>query len=104
MVNHILGSIHSIEQYTSGLTKEEFLSSFLVQDAVTRNIEIIGEASSKISKETKEKHAEIHGVILSPCVTSLFMSISDRTLKLYGMWCNVICHDLKIRYSTSSNH
>lgn len=59
LVNHILGSIHSVEQYASGLTKEECLSSFLVQDAVTRNIEIIGEASSKISKETKERHAEI---------------------------------------------
>lgn len=59
LVSHILGCIDSIEQYTLGLTKEGFLSSFMVQDAVTRNIEIIGEASSKISKEIKDQHNQI---------------------------------------------
>jgi uncharacterized protein with HEPN domain len=59
LFNHILGSIKSVEQYTADLTKEEFLTNFMVQDAVTRNVEIIGEACSKVSKGTKEKFLEI---------------------------------------------
>ncbi len=57
--NHILGCIENVEQYTAGLTKEKFLSDFMVQDAVTRNIEIIDEACSKISKEIKDKLSQI---------------------------------------------
>jgi uncharacterized protein with HEPN domain len=59
LVNHILGSIESVESYTAGLTKEEFLGNFMVQDAVARNIEILGEACSKISQETKEEFPKI---------------------------------------------
>ncbi len=59
LVNHILGFVKRVEQYTTGLTKEEFLTNFMVQNAVTRNIETIGEACSKVSKRTKEKFLEI---------------------------------------------
>ncbi len=59
LANHISGFIENIDRYTIGLTKEEFLSNFMVQDAVTRNVEIIGEACSKVSKETKDRFPEI---------------------------------------------
>ncbi len=59
LANHILEFINSVENYTAGFTKEEFLSNFMLQDAVTRNVEIIGEACSKVSKETKDKFPEI---------------------------------------------
>ena len=59
LANHILGFIKSVKSYTAGFTKEKFLSDFLVQDAITRNVEIKGEACSKISKETKDKFPEI---------------------------------------------
>jgi len=59
LANHILGCVKNIESYTAGLSKEEFLSNFMIQDAVTRNIEIIGEACSKISQETKGNYPEI---------------------------------------------
>jgi uncharacterized protein with HEPN domain len=59
LVSHILDCIENIEQYTAETTKEKFLSNFMVQDAVTRNIEIIGEACAKISKESKDKFTEI---------------------------------------------
>lgn len=59
LANHVLRFIESVERYTAGLTKEEFLSNFLVQDAVTRNVELIGEACSKMSKESKDKSPSI---------------------------------------------
>jgi uncharacterized protein with HEPN domain len=59
LASHILGFIESMESYTAGLTKEEFLSNFLVQDAVTRNTELIGEACSKMGMETRDKFPEV---------------------------------------------
>jgi uncharacterized protein with HEPN domain len=38
---------------------EEFKANELVQDAIIRNIEIIGEASKKISKNTKQTYYKI---------------------------------------------
>jgi uncharacterized protein with HEPN domain len=55
LVGHILMCIENVARYTTGLSKEQFLVDFMVQDAVARNIEIRGEACSKISKETKAK-------------------------------------------------
>lgn len=47
-LGHILAAIERIEEYVSDLDESAFLSSNLVQDAVVRNIEIIGEASNNI--------------------------------------------------------
>lgn len=52
-----------IERYTSELTNEqEFYKNTLVQDAVIRNFEIIGEASNNINKHFPEfvkKHNDV---------------------------------------------
>lgn len=56
---HILSSISRIEQYTQDITEEEFYSNFLIQDAVIRNIQVIGEASKKFEEEFRESNAHI---------------------------------------------
>ncbi len=56
---HILDSIGRIEQYVDSLSKDEFMRHFMVQDAVLRNLEIIGEASSKLSQPIKDKYATV---------------------------------------------
>lgn len=58
-IRHILGAIERIEEYTRTCSEEEFLNNFMIQDAVMRNLEIIGEASKKISVETKTSIPEI---------------------------------------------
>lgn len=40
-LNRILDSITQIEEYTEGLTKDEFLAKRLFQDGTIRQIEII---------------------------------------------------------------
>jgi len=45
---HILEAIERIDAYTSDMTEGTFLGNTLVQDAVLRNFEIIGEASRNI--------------------------------------------------------
>lgn len=47
---HILEAIARIDRYTEGKTEVAFLESPLIQDAVIRNFEIIGEASNNIEK------------------------------------------------------
>lgn len=47
---HILDAIERIEEYVSDMDEMAFLGSKLVQDAVVRNIEIIGEASNNIQR------------------------------------------------------
>lgn len=47
---HILEAIERIESYTANVAKLAFLENQLVQDAVIRNLEVIGEASNNIAK------------------------------------------------------
>jgi uncharacterized protein with HEPN domain len=58
-VEHILDCIRKIKEFSEGISFREFSSNELVQDAIIRNIEIIGEASKKISSDTKQIYFEI---------------------------------------------
>ena len=49
-LGHILKAIGRIERYTEDMSEAMFLSSEMAQDAVLRNIEIIGEASNNIRR------------------------------------------------------
>ncbi len=59
-LQHIYESILQIENYTENIKCiKEFLSNKLVQDAVIRQLEIIGEASKKVSMTTRKKYDDI---------------------------------------------
>lgn len=47
---HILEAIERIERYTAEMNEVAFFGNALVQDAVVRNLEIVGEASNNIDK------------------------------------------------------
>ena len=47
---HILQAIERIERHTEDVDEMGFLASELIQDAVIRNIEIVGEAANNIQK------------------------------------------------------
>jgi len=53
-IDHILDCIRKISEFSNGLSLKEFKTNELVQDAIIRNIEIIGEASKK-SLSTQSK-------------------------------------------------
>jgi uncharacterized protein with HEPN domain len=55
----MLESMRRIQNYTEGLSFDEFTSSTLKMDAVVRNLEIIGEASKNVSENLKIKYPEI---------------------------------------------
>ncbi len=55
----ILEACERIESYTQGLNYEDFLNNIEKQDAVIRNIEIIGEASKNISNDLKNRYRSV---------------------------------------------
>lgn len=52
-------AIKSIETYITKLDYQEFLTDKKTQDAVVRNLEIIGEAAKNISDDVKKRHNDI---------------------------------------------
>lgn len=58
-INDILEAIALILDYIEGKTEYEFLKNIMLQDAVIRRFEIIGEASGKISDKIKERNPHI---------------------------------------------
>ncbi len=57
-LSDILRCIHTIETYTQS-GQAAFLQSQLLQDAVIRNFEIIGEATKRLSAELRQQYPEI---------------------------------------------
>jgi len=58
-LKHILDAITRIAEYTAGIEYEDFIENHLIQDGVIRQIEIIGEATKRISDEIKKEHLDI---------------------------------------------
>jgi uncharacterized protein with HEPN domain len=58
-IKHVFDSILKIEKFTKGFTKEKFFQDELLQDAVIRRIEVIGESVKNIPKEFRDKHMGI---------------------------------------------
>lgn len=48
---HIVQAIDRIQRYTAGMSLEAFAASELSQDAVIRNLEVVGEASRNILRD-----------------------------------------------------
>ena len=55
----ILESITAIESYIKNIDYNKFIENRMIYSATIRELEIIGEATGKISQETKEKYPDI---------------------------------------------
>lgn len=58
-VDDILSAIKKINKFCKGIEKYDFMKNELLMDAVVRNLEIIGEASSKLTTSFRERYKEI---------------------------------------------
>lgn len=52
-LRHILEAIGRVRDYTRNMSEQEFYSSQIVQDAVIRNFEIMGEAARNVERHGK---------------------------------------------------
>ena len=58
-LSDIREALQRIEEYSHGLTYEQFISDLKTQDAVVRNLEIIGEAAKNVSDTFRRQHPNI---------------------------------------------
>ncbi|OGM90588.1 hypothetical protein A2755_03475 [Candidatus Wolfebacteria bacterium RIFCSPHIGHO2_01_FULL_48_22] len=59
LLKHIKESIEWVESYVAGLSFEDFFRSQEKQDAVSKRLEIIGEAVKNLPQEIRDAHTEI---------------------------------------------
>ncbi len=59
LVQDIQEAIRRINSYVKMLNHDDFFEDIKPQDAVVRNLEILGEAIKKISEELKERYPQI---------------------------------------------
>jgi uncharacterized protein with HEPN domain len=58
-IEDILECIEKIEEYTKEIDNDEFFENTLIQDAVLRRLEIIGEAVKNIPQDFRGRYPEI---------------------------------------------
>jgi uncharacterized protein with HEPN domain len=59
LLRYMLDAIEQLERYTRGMSESEFFSRPMVQDAVARQIEIVGEAARNVSIEFQGLHPKL---------------------------------------------
>ncbi len=58
-LHHILDAIQRVERHLTGVSREEFFESELLQDAVVRQLEIIGEAARNLPEDFRRGHPQV---------------------------------------------
>jgi len=58
-VRHVLDAISEVESYLKGVSLEAFLSNSEKRFACIKQLEIIGEACTRITAEVKEKYPDV---------------------------------------------
>ena len=58
-IRYILDSMDILGEYLKGKTYEEFEENRMLQDAVIRELEIIGEATKSLSQDFRDKYPDI---------------------------------------------
>ncbi|HRL12462.1 MAG TPA: DUF86 domain-containing protein [Aggregatilineales bacterium] len=75
-----------IQRFTDGMTLNDFNHSEVVQSAVLREIQVIGEAGRRVSDVTRARHVHVPWAAISECETGLSMSTST----LICEWCGTL--------------
>jgi uncharacterized protein with HEPN domain len=52
----MVAALNKIEQYTANVDQEEFAANTMQQDAVIRQLQVIGEAAAQLSHTFKKNH------------------------------------------------
>lgn len=98
-LEHILNWIDKINEYTKGISIDTFLQNSMIQDAVIRNFEIIGEATKNISPDFRGKYPDIEWKKIAGLRDKLILDYLG--VDLWAVWAVVeqILPDLRKRIS-----
>ena len=104
-LEHILSAIDRINRHIAGVDQTKFLASELIQDAVIRNLEVIGEAANNIQRVDPvfaTKNAEIPWQVMYAMRNRLSHGYEKVDNEM--VW-NTVCNDLpglKVRLQSVS--
>jgi uncharacterized protein with HEPN domain len=100
-IQDIISSIEAIQSYTLNISELDFANNQMLQDAVIRRFEIIGEAASHISQGFKDRHPmiewrlmndmrnklihEYFGVSISTLYQTILVNLPDLKTKLLAI-------------------
>lgn len=94
-LRHILDAIEKAEQFVYGLSYEQFIAHDMAYAATIREIEIIGEASYKLSDEFQEVHPDIPWHAIRGMRNHLIHGYFDVDSKLVWQTCQEKLPELK---------
>lgn len=58
-LRHIVEAAERVLGYLSGVERDQFLGNRMLQDAVIRNLEVIGEACVNLTPEFRDAHPDV---------------------------------------------
>ncbi len=99
---HIVKALERIDRYTEGMDEAACLKSDLVQDAVIRNIEILGEASNntqRVAPEFAAKQNQIPWLVMYTCATVFHLATIRLTWRSSGRRSRMIFPACSRRFS-----
>jgi len=96
-LKHILDAISKIEGYTKNMKRGKFLNDAKTQDAVVRELEVIGEATKRLSGETRQRYPEIPWAEVAGTRDRLIHAYFD--VDLDEVW-KTVCDDIPRLKST----
>ena len=88
---HVQDAMSNILSFTKGMNESAYCSDIMVQSAVERQMEIIGEAVAMLSDEIKEKYPSVEWYRIKAfrnVIAHEYFGISNKQV-----W-NVVCNDL----------
>ncbi len=93
-LQHMLQAVARIERYTQGMDQAAFLQDEQLQDAVIRNIEVLGEAANNIKRadpQLVDQHPEVPWLVMVAMRNRVSHAYFSVDLEI--VW-TTICNDL----------
>ena len=82
-LRHILDAVDKIEKYVE-IGYDDFMAHSHWQDAVIRQLEIVGEATKRISEDLRERYPEVPWRLISGLISLFPGLLSQKIRRLSG--------------------
>ena len=97
-LEHIIEQLHNIDEFLCDKSFEDLQNDKILQYAVIKSVEIIGEASYMLSSAFKEQHTEIAWNEIVKMRHVLVHGYSIFRFPCYGASCRKICQNCLVIY------